>query len=377
MNPRTISISVTPAGFVSLLTLILLTVVGCTRLSPGLITPGVLGLLVWVTSRWLARNSLQKISIDRNLPKRAFVGESFAIESRVRNTSRFLPASGCSIRDPFAGTDKPVPSIHPNDSAHIEYPGKYGKRGPVVSREVLLSSKWPLGLFETSRNVVIESASRMTVLPSPFLPTKLQQHLDRLEQESLWSRAEFSDPASEFRLLREFRHGDSVRSIHWPSSLRCNALQVRETDPPGLQPLRNGIILHSFAPPGQLETPERYEMVLRIVMALLLRFRSRRMEVLYYSGSGDPLLLSTAGQFDSATIELATIQRSPLQNLGYLTGLEKTYRSCDQIFAISDAPRSVWEGAVQSSFPGSICIDAESISKTTRPEVRKKRKAIV
>lgn len=371
MNPSPPKVTVTPAGFIIFTSLVFVFLFGLFLLSPGPMAMGIAGLLLGATFRFLAGIPLRNLKLDRRLPKRAWVGESFAIDVRITNCSRFLPIADLQFRDPFSHAERAVTAVSPGSAVRINYTGKYGKRGPIVSRHIPFRSTWPLGLFETTCEASCEEESHLLLLPSPFLPARLQQHLDRIELEAQWSQLDLPDPAAEFRLLREFRHGDPVRSIHWPSSLRSDTLQVRESDPPGLKPLRHGLIIHSFTPSGLLVTPERYEMLLRIAIALLLRFRDRKVELLYYSGSGKPALLSAAVEYNDAIDGLATLSRTPISNLESIFDLKKTYRSCDEVFVLGDSPKESWQAPVRKAIPQCTCIDADSLSTASRPALKK------
>ena len=53
--------------------------------------------------------------------------------------------------------------------------------------------------------------------------------------------------------IREFRHGDSLRRIHWRSSARHGSLVVREYEPPGAQTISIVIDPH----PGPADTADQ------------------------------------------------------------------------------------------------------------------------
>src|SRR5690606_18795724 len=123
------------------------------------------------------------------------------------------------------------------------------------------------------------------------------------------------DTDDEFRLLREFRSGDPVRAIHWPSSSRATRLQVRQTDPPTPKPPRTSLVLHSYNPPGKMATPETFELILRIAAGLLVRFRDSETEVDLDILSQEPIRLRSRTDFDAALVKLALLERKPVKNL--------------------------------------------------------------
>ena len=99
------------------------------------------------------------------------------------------------------------------------------RRGPLEFRGFVVFTRFPFGLF--SKALVIEAPERALVYPaveSVAAPPELGGPRQSGARQ-VGPRGSGSDVTG----LREFAPGDSMRRIHWRSSLRVGALLVRET----------------------------------------------------------------------------------------------------------------------------------------------------
>ena len=88
-------------------------------------------------------------------------------------------------------------------------------------------SDWPFGFFRTTLEgqfrPIRPGDDLLLVAPKPVIPRYLETILQRLERESaLFSDLLPEDP-TEFRALREYRSGDSLKAIHWPATSRASS----------------------------------------------------------------------------------------------------------------------------------------------------------
>lgn len=371
-----VSVRPTPGGLAVLWGACLVTLLGLLRISAPLLIAGVLTLLLWWACRVLAGRHLAGIRAERVLPPRAWADRSLAVETTLENGAARLAARDFAFADPIATTrTREVTTLSPGTSLTLAYPARFPRRGRIRPRSWSARSDWPLGWFESSRTGDFSrtsgGADSILVLPNPFLPPDLATHLDAWNDEaSLWNG--FPEPAAEFRLLREFRHGDPVRAIAWPASLRSGVLHVREPDPPRPAPPRYGVVLQSYRPAGEMVTPESFETILRIVAGLLYRFRSSRTEVLFASLPGEPVPLRSRSDFSGALDSLATLARTPLSSLEPLAAAAPAFASCDEVFVLGDAPRGDWEAEAKSVFGNCHCIDAHSLHLAVRRAPRRR-----
>jgi len=231
-------------------------------------------------------------------------------------------------------------------------------------------STWPLGLFLTKQSGAFRDSDTLLLQPKPFLPQRLRSHLQRLALEAIENSSEPPDPVADFRLLREFRPGDSVKRIHWPASLRSGQLQVAELEPPRPKPRRYGIFMHAYEPAGQVLTPETFEMILRIAAGLLQRFQHEEIPVVFRHYPDKPASLTHRSEVEEALDHLALCRRRPLGTLEALAAAARDFRHCDEVFLLSDCPRSEWEASLREHFPANTCIDATSLGSQSRPGLK-------
>jgi hypothetical protein len=112
------------------------------------------------------------------------------------------------------------------------------RRGIYFVEQVQMESSFPLGLFWWSRNVKLvygENREPMKVTVHPLvLPVPgsfLFQLLALRSTMGLSNSSSIIVPqSSSVRSVREFRPGDSIRHVHWPSSARQSKILVREFD---------------------------------------------------------------------------------------------------------------------------------------------------
>jgi uncharacterized protein (DUF58 family) len=126
------------------------------------------------------------------------------------------------------------------------------RRGPIVSTNWILETGDLLGLFR-NRAQKLQDREVALVLPR-FTSLVSQPRVRELEAGSAVLRA---GAGTELFGAREYRPGDPLRRIHWPSSARHGELIVREYEPPGVQSL--GIFCDP-APPA----PEAADQIARI-----------------------------------------------------------------------------------------------------------------
>jgi uncharacterized protein (DUF58 family) len=185
-------------------------------------------LLAWLYVRFAADG----LSVSRVFTPRAYEEDPVKVALRVRN--RFwLPLYLVELRDWFAADGLPLKHllIHrlPAKSAgvQVEYTGQcaHGRgRFDVGPLEITVSD--PLGLFQQKR--VFSELGELIVYPRTF-PIR-----DLGLQELMW-RAPISAPANlragqaaTFLGTREYRPGDNVRHIHWPSTARWGRIVLKE-----------------------------------------------------------------------------------------------------------------------------------------------------
>ena len=101
------------------------------------------------------------------------------------------------------------------------------KRGIYLTGQVEVTSQDPFGFFRLSRRFL--APQNYVVFPATIPLPDLDPRLANLPSDSRYTRrATHITPDSSS--IREYNHGDSFRSIHWPYTARMNRLMVKEFD---------------------------------------------------------------------------------------------------------------------------------------------------
>ena len=101
------------------------------------------------------------------------------------------------------------------------------KRGIYLTGQVEVISQDPFGFFRLTRRFLAPQSYVVypAITPLPNLDTRVAN----LPSDNRYTRrATHITPDSSS--IREYTHGDSFRSIHWPSTARMNRLMVKEFD---------------------------------------------------------------------------------------------------------------------------------------------------
>ncbi|MCB1202697.1 MAG: DUF58 domain-containing protein [Verrucomicrobiae bacterium] len=363
----------TLSGTVAIAATVTLILGGLALLSPSLLASGLCGALLILAARLLAARHLRGFTVERELPRRARAGESFPMELMLRPGPAFPGGVHVHITDSLAPILN-AREFSPDPSRRITWKvtGLTHRRGPLVPRPWMITSTWPLGLFLTEARGLPRDLQPLLVHPRPWLPPALEHRLEELSLEAAERPFETPDPLSEFRLLREFRNGDAVRGIHWPTSLRTGRLQVAETERPRPKPNRYGILLHSHETPGSVVTPESFELVLRIATGLLLRFQRDEIPLIFSQAPFPPVSLKGRSDFSRQLDSLAHSRRQPLRGLQFLENKagKDPFEECDEVFVIGDSPLEHWEEAAHRCFSCCTCLDPGTLTSRSRPGLR-------
>ncbi|HBG08383.1 MAG: hypothetical protein A2075_09515 [Geobacteraceae bacterium GWC2_58_44] len=209
-----------------------------------------------IVSVVLPRFALNGIEAFRTLPAAAFEGEEIEISVTMANrgrASRFMveavdavPAAPPHEREPlvFAGR------LAGGEKRSFTYRLPCYKRGFYSVGPLRLRSAYPLGIAWSEREGD-PSLPTLQVYPSMFeitsFPLLATGSLVASGMESL-ARAGGSD---DFFGTREYRRGDSLRHIHWPSTARHDRLIVKEFEVRASTEATLLLDLHRDADPGE------------------------------------------------------------------------------------------------------------------------------
>jgi uncharacterized protein (DUF58 family) len=103
------------------------------------------------------------------------------------------------------------------------------RRGRYELTDIDISSAYPFGMFARQRRIKT-APTEVLVLPrlsNTGLPPLINARQSSGDGDCIASRRGVQD---EFATVREYRHGDSLKHIHWPASAKLQQLVVKEFD---------------------------------------------------------------------------------------------------------------------------------------------------
>ncbi len=204
-------------------------------------------LLAFLTlSGILSESALRGIEIRRTLPRDIFAGVDNPIRIEIRNSQRKVPAFAIVVEDRSSPSHRlagDVPDdwrlardqdlsvvgrvfalrVGPGQTASHSYALHVERRGVLNFHSVRVSTRFPFGLFLKSR--MIHAPGSILVYPKirPLEAAEATGGEEASTRSSLRSRSGGTDVID----LREWEVGDSLRRVHWKSSLRRDRLYVR------------------------------------------------------------------------------------------------------------------------------------------------------
>jgi uncharacterized protein (DUF58 family) len=191
------------------------------------------------------------IEVARAAPQRVHQGDAVRVELTVTNRSRGMRAS-LVVADPFlADTEIFVSHLAPGERVELVTAREASRRGVQGARSVVLRSDAPFAVAERRRR--IDAAGHALVLPR----VEPLDDLPFVERAPTHERAIRSTPrrggGPEYLGIREYRPGDSMRHVHWPSTARHGVVMVREFEEETTR--RLAIIVDSLTDVGTAWTP--------------------------------------------------------------------------------------------------------------------------
>jgi uncharacterized protein (DUF58 family) len=187
-----------------------------------------LGLIV--VSGILSEIALRGVAVRRALARRAEEAEIFPVELTLANGKRRAASFSVELRDEIDG--EPFKRrcfflrVGPAEERSIAYRCELHRRGRRVFDGVVVSTRFPFGLFEKTRffplpGEVLVRPARID-MASPPLAAAAREGDGGVERRGL---------GSEFRELRAMVPGDDPRRIDWRATARLGGEPlIRETD---------------------------------------------------------------------------------------------------------------------------------------------------
>ena len=213
------------------------------------------------------RLALRRIEVSRKLPSQSRADERLVVDVRVTNFRRWLAVWALQVEDIVqqegtaqaagekVGVSVFYPAIAARETKQVSYDGRLPQRGRYRFGPLRVSTRFPLGLIR--HGLLLEQNEELIVHPK----------LGRLAHD--WAQVVRESPTgsqsmsrrglleADFYGLRDWRPGDSRRSIHWRTSARRGSLVVRQFEQRRSQDL--AILVDLWQPPDA--TDEQFENV--------------------------------------------------------------------------------------------------------------------
>ncbi len=189
----------------------------------------------------LSESALRGLEVRRRLPREVFAGAPNSVMLEIRNHQRRVPAFAIVIEDRIVTRaarhdwedDETAPAgrafalrVDPEGVERRRYLWSPERRGPARLWGFHVSTRFPFGLFLKSMRVPDEAEALVYPAIESLSQPPTRSGVDR--QGELASTDVGEGPVATG--VREYQQGDSLRRIHWRSSLRRRELLVRDME---------------------------------------------------------------------------------------------------------------------------------------------------
>lgn len=173
-----------------------------------------------------------RLELSRHLPPPPSAGDALSYRVSVRNTGR-RPARNVVVQERDlpaevrpAGELPAIDRLAPGESAEVTVRLACHARGAYTLRRLQAASAFPSGLFKWARRA--GGAERLIVYPRFTRLERFDVPHGRNYQPGGIPVVSQIGESTEFTSTREWRQGDRVKDVHWPSFARTGKLIVKE-----------------------------------------------------------------------------------------------------------------------------------------------------
>lgn len=213
-----------------------LTAVGCSYLldQDALLRVGVLLAALPLAAALLLANTRYRVASGRRLsPRRAVAGQEARVHLRVDNVSR-VPTGLLLLEDkvPYVLGPRPrfvLDRVEPRGNREVSYRVRSDLRGRYPLGPLQLRLSDPFGMCELNRSFAASDV--LTVVPQIQPLPYIRLSGEWTGQGDSHTRA-LALAGDDDVILREYRHGDDLRRVHWKSTARYGELMVRREEQP-------------------------------------------------------------------------------------------------------------------------------------------------
>ena len=168
------------------------------------------------------------VRVRRGAPAVAYQGSSIRVDLDVENRAR-RARLGIVVEDDHASPVRVlVPALRPQERMRIGTRRRPARRGVAESEALRISSSAPFGVAVARRTIA--AASRTVVYPAVVPLEGLPPSLGLRSADVSTSASPRRGGGGDYLGVREYRPGDSMRHVHWPSTARTGVVMVRELE---------------------------------------------------------------------------------------------------------------------------------------------------
>ena len=205
---------------------LLLFVIGTNIQSGWLLVLSSLLLASLVAGTLLPLRTVRRVEVERSGPLEAHQGDRIRVELEVANRDR-RPKLPLLVEDAHCSPVRVLtPPLRSGEEIRLSMTRVARRRGVAESSVVHLSSSAPFGVAVARRSIGV--AGRTVVYPAVVPLGGFPASWDSPAAD----RSTLGDPrrglGAEYLGIREYRTGDSMRHVHWPSTARHGSVMVRE-----------------------------------------------------------------------------------------------------------------------------------------------------
>ena len=173
--------------------------------------------------------AVRGLTVRREHPSHIKEGSAVVVRLLVTNQSR----RGRILlrffdRGPIEGVTEPVqvPALARGQTVPISYTGEVGRRGVYTFSSCRVESSSPFGLVNARRELPV--SSELVVYPLYYELTGAAFPFHKTYSGMTGAPAARPGEGPSFFGLREYRQGDPIRKIHWPTTVRARTVMVKE-----------------------------------------------------------------------------------------------------------------------------------------------------
>ncbi len=223
-----------------------------------------------VLSVVILKLNLSKLSAQTVSVSPVFAGKEASISITVRNRKRYTPSYSVSVLSEGMTSRAYFPVVPAHDEATRDVKILFRKRGLYGCRSFTAQSGFPFILLEGGVAMEVEGE----VLVYPAL-RDVEDIVCRGRESEEGAGMRPGGAGDDVYSLREYRHGDDLRLIHWKASAKVSALMVKEYGDHELR--RTTIILDNLKQGGPVsrEDIDVFEKAVSVAASLARHFIER------------------------------------------------------------------------------------------------------